>query len=139
MKVNFAGSSIPDFDPLPAGQYHAALTDGELRDNKDGPSDKNPTGQHIHWEFTVQEGTYQGRKLWRNTPMGGNGVGFLKEVLAATGKFTDAQLAGDLDFEIPNLLNSQVLLTVKVKEDQNDVKKVRPYSTATANESLLPA
>lgn len=140
MKVNFAGSEIPDFSPIAAGEYHFIVTDGTIKESKDGPSDKNPTGQYVSWELTCQDAPFIERKAWTNTPLGGSGLGFLKGILWATGNIEKSH-DGDLDFEIEEVVGGHILakVTVDKERDSNNVRNIRPYSEVGAAESLLPS
>lgn len=145
MRVDLSGVEVKDseFGLVDSGTYNAKITDGEIRDNKDGPSAKNPTGQHIHWEFTIQDpGKFEGWKQWKNTPLGGDGLGILKELLMATGKFADVD--GPLDFEVEDLIGADVVITVQQKKRKdtgelaNNVGKVKAAGEPTGSTSLLP-
>jgi hypothetical protein len=46
------------FDPLPAGDYTAIITDSDMKDTKAG------TGKYIELSMQVVEGQYEGRRLW---------------------------------------------------------------------------
>lgn len=147
MRVDLSGVEVKDseFGLVDSGTYNVKVTDGQIKDNKDGPSAKNPTGQHIHWEFTIQDpGKFEGWKQWKNTPLGGDGLGILKELLMASGRFTEDQVNGDLDFEVEDLIGADVVITVQQKkrsdngEMANNVGKVKPAGEATGATSLLP-
>ncbi len=144
IRVDLSGAKSTD-TLIDKGVYLATISDAEVKESKSGPSDKNPTGQYVHWEFTLKGGQYDTWKQWKNTPLGGDGIGFLKEVLSATGRFTEEELAGDIDFSIDDpsdphyVIGSEVLITVRQKSYQdemtNDVGKVKPFVGDT---SLLP-
>lgn len=58
---NFNASDVdPDFafDPIPAGDYMAAITNSEMKPTKKG------TGQYLELTFQVLEGEHKGRLLW---------------------------------------------------------------------------
>lgn len=143
MRVNFA--DVEDgFKPIPAGTYRARVTDGELRES--GPNSKNPGSEYINWEFTISHGDFEGRKQWLNTSLLPHALFGLKGLIAATGKFTDEELASDdFDFDINELLegNPEVMIVVNQSEyegeTRNNVKRVKPVtSAAEVEESLLP-
>jgi hypothetical protein len=46
------------FDPLPPGDYHAIITDSQMKDTKAG------TGQYVELAMQIIEGEFSGRKLW---------------------------------------------------------------------------
>lgn len=151
MKLNLSEAVVKDFSAIPGGKYKVAVTDAELKESKDGPSDKNPTGEYISWELTVQGGEYDGRKVWKNTPLGGEGLGFLKELMLASGEYTEADLNGDLDSDdiiekvMGAILSASVSRRKKPDTDgksdddfSNNVSKLRPYEDAVSD-SLLPS
>lgn len=148
LTVNFTDVEVKDFDPLPKGSYHCKITDAEVRDNKDGPSDKNPTGQHISFELTVQPPhALADRKTWKSAPLGGDGVGILKSVLAATGRFTEEALDGELNFKLIEVIGADVLAVQGPRKDdpeQMECKRVKAYkpgttaAAASGSNSLLP-
>ena len=149
LRIDFSGVEVKNFDPLPVGGYPCKITDGEVRDSKDGPSDKNPSGQYISFEFTVQPPhELADRKTWRNAPIAGDGVGILKSILAATGKFTDEALDGPLDFKIADVIGSDVICVQGKARDWTpdnpvtECKRVKPSNSAavagSGSDSLLP-
>lgn len=140
MKVNFADTKTFNNDPIPAQTYKVIVSDGEMKEA--GPNAKNPGSEYIRWELTVSEGEYQGRKVFLNTTLVEAGLSGLKSLLEATGKF---DVDGDLNFEIDDVVNSEVLAVVKQKEypvgsgdKVNEVKRIKPLGTNDGEESLLP-
>ncbi len=47
-----------EFDPVPAGQYLAVITESEMKPTK------NNNGSYLQLTFEILEGEYKGRKLW---------------------------------------------------------------------------
>lgn len=47
-----------DFDPIPAGQYVAVITDSQMKPTKNG------TGEYLEMTFQVIDGDYKNRLLW---------------------------------------------------------------------------
>lgn len=145
-KVNFTDVQTNNFEALPAGVYHVRATDGEVRES--GPNSKNPGSEYINWELTVQEGPYEGRKLWTNTSLLPQALFALKGMLEASGRFTDDQLSGDLDFEIDDVLGAEFKVKVTQREyngdTQNDIKRFYRLedgpaaAVQPASSSLLP-
>ena len=149
LRVDLSGTE--SFEPIDSGRYPAKVTDGEIRSS--GPQAKHPGSEYINWEFTIQEGAYEGRKQWTNTPIGHgecdcndwkSGALFgLNNLLAATEKWTKEELDDDeFEFEIDDVLGSDVsIAVVKEKylgEEVNNVKRVRPPYVGEDAESLLP-
>ena len=155
LRVNFA--DVEDYDPIPSGNYHLKVTDGELRDS--GENAKHPDSQYINWELTVQKGEFEGRKVWTNTVFDHaectcdegdkfmKGLFALMGLLGATGKWSKEELKDDeFDFEIDDVIGLDVkaAVTKTGSEDdeygvQNNVKRFRRISEAEmAETSLLP-
>jgi len=47
-----------DFDPVPAGEYIAMITDSGMKATKDN------TGQYLEITLQIQDGQYKGRLIW---------------------------------------------------------------------------
>ena len=142
--INFADTGDLEFGTLPPGRYHVKVTEGEMRES--GPNSKNPGSQYINWELTVQDGDYEGRKLWTNTSLLPHALFGLKALLLSTGKWDNTQLADSMDFEINDVLGASVVATVANRdyngEQRNDVKRFAPYDAAKfsseSSNNLLP-
>jgi len=146
IRANFSdvGSGSGIFEPLPGGKYHVKVTDGELKEA--GPNAKNPGSQYINWEFTVQDGDYEDRKIWSNTSLLPQALFGLKGLLEAVGMDTN----GEIDFDIDDLIGKDVVIQVKKTpkrtvgdkeyDEGNEVKGYGAYDAAKApgGSSLLP-
>jgi hypothetical protein len=156
IKVNFSdeskysGSSL-GLDPLPTGKYHVAITDGEIRES--GPNSKNPGSQYINFEFTVQSGPYEGRKVWSNASLLPHALYTIKGILEALSYETTGN---ELDFELDDLMNKELIVKVnflkagevngRSLDDRNEVKRFYKLeegtstaaATSTGKSSLLP-
>ena len=74
--VNVDTSEAQTFEPLPKGAYSLIISKCIPVTSKAG----NPS---LDWEFTVDEGEFIGRKLFKTTPTNGRGVGFTTDILKA--------------------------------------------------------
>lgn len=139
MRIDFSGVETKNFDAIPAGSYKAKVTNYEVRES--GPNAKNPGAQYINWEFTIQEGEYEGRKQWTNTSLLPQALFALKDMLAATGKF---EVDGELDFDPDDVVGADLVIVVKRKKNDddeytNEIKKFRSTAEAgTTSASVLP-
>jgi hypothetical protein len=135
------------FKAAPAGTYACKITKCELTEA--GPSAKNAGAPMLKWEFTVQPPSeYVDRKFFMNTLLvqegDFGGLNRIKEILAATGLYTEEQLAGPIDFEPDDVIGVDVRCTVRVKpeteqyDEGNDVRRVRPMGEDEEESSLLP-
>jgi hypothetical protein len=135
LRVNFAGVEDKDFEALPSGTYRCSVANGEVAVGKDSGQ------EYIKWTFIVQEGKYTNRNLWSNTTLQQKGLFNLKKLLKATGRFTDDDLAGDIDFEIDDVIGAQLMLVVGQQEYQdritNQVRNFKPVSDEDVD-SVLP-
>ena len=124
------------FEPIPGGQYLLAVTDAEVKES--GENAKNPGSLYIAWEFTVQDGEYENRKLWTNTSLLPQALFGLKGLIAACPK-TGLDPNGALDLEdiIAKMLGQEVVGIVVQKtkpeqyqnfpgEKQNNIKGFKP-------------
>lgn len=140
ISVNFTDVETSDFDVLPSGSYQARITDGEIRES--GPNAKNPGSQYINWEFTISEGEFEGRKQWTNTSLLPQALFGLKGLLKATGQFDDDEIEGEMNFEIDDVIGSEVTIVVGQKmydgEKRNEVKRVKPAGESKDSGSLMP-
>lgn len=148
MKVDF--SNVPDapsFEPIPKGDYVLTITEGEMKES--GEKAKHPGTPYINWELTVVsdtkgDTTYAGRKIFSITSLHADALAYgLKPMLEATGKY---DTAGNLDFEIADLLNLQINCKVKIRksDEYDDKNEIATYykpgegSKATGAKSMLP-
>jgi hypothetical protein len=147
--IDFTDVQGGQFDALPSGRYAVRVTDWSETETKN--AGKLPAGTPgINWEFTVQEGEYEGRRLWTNHWLHPNTLGFLKSMLKATGKFTDDQLDGKLEWNGPDdVLDAELVVKVSKRNseqygEQNDIKGYYPAGSSTSagagggGSSLMP-
>lgn len=141
IRVNFTDVVSTQREVLPAGKYIVKVTDGELKQS--GENAKNPGAEYINWEFTVQQGKYEGQKAWTNTSLLPHALFSIKNLLTAVGHDT----SGELDFDIDDVLGKelQIRLTVKPAKDgydeQNEVKgfySTGAEQTTMTKSSVLP-
>ena len=88
-------------DPLPAGVYLTKITAAEVKESKSSDS------QMIAVTFTVQDGDFANRKLWRNFSLSEKALGFLKELcekgnieFSKEGLDTEDMLGADLSLQV---------------------------------------
>lgn len=149
IRINFSETEggMGIIDPLPTGKYHVKVTDGEIRES--GPAAKNPGSEYINWEFTVQDGPYENRKVWTNTTLLPHALFALKGLLGACG----FDVTGNIDFDIDDVIGTDVIVRVTKKaartlddgrevDESNDVKGFAVYKedavASSGSGSLLP-
>ena len=62
-KIGFDATNVApmqNFDPIPAGDYVAVITDSDIKQTRAG------TGHYLALTFEVTEGPAKGRKVWAN-------------------------------------------------------------------------
>lgn len=138
LKVNFsseeAASEGRSFDPIPAGEYHAKITDVELKEC--GPDSKNPGKNYWGLEFVVQEGQYEDRKVWTNCMLFNGALYTFSQLMKALGYDVS-----DGEFEVPDgedLIGRDVVIIVKIQgkrvvngneyEPRNDVRGIKAWT-----------
>jgi hypothetical protein len=104
----------------------------------------------INWEFNIVcnaktgDETYANRKVWMNIPIHERTLFNLKAMLRASGKYTDEELVGTIEFEPEDILGAQVIGVITQREYNgdtvNDVKRVLPLfgEDEATGASLLP-
>jgi hypothetical protein len=122
VRLNFTdeetyGQSSLGRDPLPAGKYHVAITDVDVRES--GPNAKHPGSEYWAIEFTVQEGDYQNRKVWTNATMLAHALYTIKGILEAIGVET---IGNQIDVEPDDLINKELVVRV-VKKGASTITK----------------
>jgi hypothetical protein len=157
LRVNFsdqeAGSEARDYTPMPTGRYHAVITD--VSDEVCGPNSKNEGKPYWNVEFTIQEGTYESRKVWANVMLFPGALYTLAQLLKATGR---EKPRGNEDYELPpghEFITEHVIVSVRKQRDtyadpdgseglyKNEVKGISAYTEVPvdrprASTSLLP-
>ena len=88
-------------DPLPAGVYLTKITAADVKDSKSSDN------QMIAVTFTVQDGEFKNRNLWRNFSLSEKALGFLKELcekgnieFSNDGLNTEDMLGADLSLQV---------------------------------------
>ena len=88
-------------DPLPAGVYLTKITAAEVKNSKSSDN------QMIAVTFTVQDGEFKNRNLWRNFSLSEKALGFLKELcekgnieFSNDGLNTEDMLGADLSLQV---------------------------------------
>jgi hypothetical protein len=148
MRINLTEVEDRSFEAIPAGRYHLALVNFEMREVKGGG--KVPAGTPmINWEFNVVSDAktgdtkYQNRKVWMNTVLTDSALFNLKALLRATGKYSDEDLSSEIDFDPEDIMDTQMVGVISQREYNgdtvNDIKRVLPLSDKAIEESsLLP-
>lgn len=141
IRVNLAGVKAGKFDPIPAGSYICTIYSHEIKEASEKA--KNPGSEYINWELVIQEGDHADRHLWAMTTLLPDNLASLKELLLASGRFSEEQLESPngFDFEPEDVYGATVMAVVGIQkyqgEDRNNVRRIRPVSIDRA-ESLLP-
>jgi len=118
---------LPNFDPIPAGQYVAMIVASEEKTSQNGH-------RFVTLEFEILEGQYKGRKLWVNLN--------LYHPNPETVKFARAELASIcLAVGVPapqdstQLHNTPIVIGVKCvnRKDSGELQnKIKSYASRSA-------
>jgi hypothetical protein len=155
VRVNFseeeASSEAFDFEPLPTGKYLCAITEVETRFSN---SEKNKGKPYWALTLTVQEGPFEGRKVWANVMLFDGALYSLAQLMKAINR-ADVLQTGQIP-SVDELLGEKMIATIrkmrdKYKEEKdgsntvyfkNEVGGFKPLSDAVASasggNSLLP-
>jgi hypothetical protein len=142
MKVDLSGVKAGGFDPFPAGTYILALVEYEHKET--GPNSKQPGSPMISAQFGVQEGEYEGRRVFNNFTFGEKALPILKSYLLSIG-LTEEQLDGELDIDPEEWIGKPFKARVRIRksEEYGDQNQISRYMAADAEDaeassSLLP-
>lgn len=114
----------PDYEPIPAGWYDCVLSDWEWVEESQTSGEP-----YIKFEFAVDEGEFEGRKLWRNSSVQTKALPYLKKLLLALGADAD-DVGGEFDADdlIPDLVGNPCRIKVKMREyegeEQNEIERI---------------
>lgn len=116
LKVNFseeeAGSEARDYEALPTGKYHVAIFDGEV---KESTSEKNPGKPYWSLTLQIQDGKYEGRRLWANVMLFEGALYSLAQLLKAVGR-EDALKSGKIP-ALDSLIGKDIVVTAAKQLD----------------------
>ncbi|MCZ2341118.1 MAG: DUF669 domain-containing protein [Bacteroidales bacterium] len=120
-----------DFDPVPAGQYLAVITESEMRPTKSG------IGSYLQLTFAIIDGEHKGHRLWArlnlNNP-NAMAVSIARAELAAICRAVGV-LAPQDSVELHNL-PLVVHVKCKKRDDTGDItNEVKGYSPKNAESS----
>jgi hypothetical protein len=127
LKLDF--SDVKVIEVLPVGAYPVVVTNAEVQEGKEYP--------YIAWEFTIEEGPAEGRKLWNNTSTSPKALWKLKETLLALGG-DPAKLAAEVVFDPAEYVGARAVAIVNQEqrkdsdEMRNVVSKLHPAKAGTA-------
>lgn len=145
LRVNFTDKEAESkaLDPIPRGEYHVKITDIELATC--GPNSKNAGKPYWKVQYTVQEGTFEGRKVWTNVMLFTGALYSLAQMMKALG--FDIQ-SGEFTLPDPDtLIGQDLVIRVIVKpatdeyDARNEVKNHKPFDAktpSTGESALLP-
>ena len=119
MRFNFTDVKT-GFDPIPGGTYEASVFSLKEKMSSNG----NPM---LEWCFTVDEGEFEGRRVFTNTVLMEKTLWRLKLMLAGFGLAVD----DEIEFEPEDLIGEVCLITVTQRTapdgtTRNDISKTMP-------------
>lgn len=147
IKVNFSdkeasATAFDAFEPMPTGTYYARITDIDEREC--GPESKNPGKPYWNVEFTVQDGTFEGRKVWTNAMLFEGALYTVVQMMKACG-FQDLIQKGEIP-EADAFITKEVYINVKKQRDtyaeqrdgdgepqwKNEIKGIKAYDKSVS-------
>lgn len=99
-------SPMAGFDNIAPGVYDAVVTGATFEESKD---DKPP---RVSWEYTIESGDFENRKIWENNQITEKGVSFLINNLFKLGLEKPSQIS-QLPKVLEGALGKNVEITVK--------------------------
>ena len=118
------------YEPLPAGEYVASVTKAEVRQMKSG------NGTLIAVEFTVAEGAFSGRKVFRNYNTGHRSETPQRIARVEFARLVRATMGEGIPSSTEDILGYTVRIKVKVDGDYNVVQAVFPATSTPAKDPM---
>lgn len=122
LRVNFseeeASSEARDYEPLPTGKYHVTIFDGEVAFSQ---SQANPGKPYWKLTLQVQDGKYEGRRLWGNVMLWDGALFSLAQILKAVGR-EDALKSGKIP-AVNELIGKDLVVTAQKLQDTYKMEK----------------
>lgn len=144
--LDLGGASSSNFDPIPAGIYTVAITDYEFKET--GENAKHPETEYLNFEFTIQDGEYEDRKLWTNCMLPPYDPFMLKGLVSACeGQGVASSSDFDLDKWLEKAIGKTCSAVVKIRkatdeyEASNEIKRFKEQkagSSSGTSTSLMP-
>ncbi len=123
------------FEPLPAGDYVAAITGSQMKPTKNG------AGSFLELEFTVLEGEYRDRKIWDRLCLNhpnAQAVQIARGNLSALCRAVGIMQPGD-SVELHNLPLS-IKVACKKREDNGEISnEIKGYKKKGQNGAPSPS
>jgi len=121
-----------DFDVLPPGKYPVLIEKAEVKQTKAG------TGHYLETQMVVLDGPAKNRKLWDRINIQNPSTQCVEiglRQLAALGQAVGLAAIADSS----QLLNKACVASVKVKDDQNEIRTYTPFEDApSVQQSFQP-
>lgn len=105
IRVDFTNTKSKSFEALPTSVYPMVIAGFQIKESK---SSEHP---YIEWEFIVEGGDYNGRKIWYRSSLHPNVDWRLREDLKAFGVAED-KLAGQFEFDPADFVGTKLNVTV---------------------------
>lgn len=93
--------NVPDFEPIPSGDYPVVVDHVEVRTGKD-------SGQpYLNWELVVSEGEFEGRHLFMTSGLSEKSLWRLKTIFANLG-ILESQMEIEVDDESSYVISPEL-------------------------------
>ena len=114
ISVDFTDVESNEYEPIPEGRYQATVFDVEQK-----PS-KSSDFPYLNWQFKIQGGDYDGRRVFMMTSLKPNALWKLKDVLDEIAPEIDT--SGKLDLDLTELMGLNCRVEVIQEEYKGDMK-----------------
>jgi len=113
-ELTIDATEAKSFEPIPDGIYDVRVR--EISEPKDGPN-----STYVNVTFEIEDGDYEGRKLWRVFPITGKGVVFFTDLIAkALGEHIE--MGEETAFDSDDLIDQPVRVVVAQETYEDNTK-----------------
>lgn len=148
IRVNMSskeGKSVT-LQPLPSGKYLVAVTDCDVQEVSKGDNEGKPM---FNLELTVQEGDYEGRKLWTYVMLFDGALYSISQMLKCVGVEVK-ELGEKAEFQVPGYdvnvipgpeywMSKQFVVRTKLMPKRKDPKTNKEYDERAEVKGFMPA
>jgi hypothetical protein len=134
VEVNQGG----DFTPVPPSKQNVVISDWDQ--GVTGENSKNPGSTKLTLEVTIQDGEYQGRRIWDVFTFGEKTLWKIKGLLTAIGEDTDRSwtVAEILD-AAPDWVGKELVVRLAVQPARQDERSGTEYPARNQVKNYFPA
>lgn len=127
-----------EFKPVPPSKQNAVISDWDQGET--GENSKNPGAPKLTLEYTIQDGDYEGRRIWDVFTFGEKSLWKIKGLLVALGEDpTQYTSVGDIIGAAQDWLGKELTIKLAVQQARKDERTGNEYPARNNVKGYFPA